>query len=113
MKTFRITLFSIAFCASTLLAQENTASISGQVLDSSGAAVPAARVIAHSPQTGLDRATATADNGNYTIPLLPLGAWEVSVEKDGFKKSVQTGITLQIDQRARVDFQLQVGAASE
>ena len=113
MKFFRFALLSLSLCPVALLAQDNTATISGQVLDATGSAVPGARVKAHSPQTGLERATTTAETGNYTLPLLPLGAWEVTVEKDGFKKSVQTGITLQIDQRARVDFQLQVGTASE
>jgi hypothetical protein len=94
-------------------AQENTATITGQAIDASGAAVPGARISARNIQTGLERQTLTSETGNYTIPLLPVGSYEVSAEKDGFKRNVQTGIVLQVDQRARVDVQLQVGAASE
>src|SRR5579862_8048148 len=112
MKTLRLFVLAGAVIAAAF-AQDNTASISGQVLDASGAAVPGARVVVHHVQTGQDRATSTAESGNYTVPLLPVGDYEVTAEHDGFKKSVQTGITLQIDQHARVDFQLQVGAASD
>ena len=93
--------------------QENTATIAGQIIDSSGASIPAARVVARNIQTGIERETTTGETGNYSIPLLPIGAYDVSVEKSGFKKSIQTGITLQVDQHARVDFTLQIGAASE
>ena len=113
MKQFCQILLTLTLATTALFAQDNTASISGQVLDASGSAVPAARVVAHNLQTGQDRTATSSDTGNYTLPLLALGAYEVSAEKAGFKKSVQTGITLQIDQRARVDFQLQIGAASE
>jgi hypothetical protein len=112
MKTLRLFVLAAAAIAAAF-AQDNTASISGQVLDASGSAVPGARVIVHHVQTGQDRAASTADSGTYTVPLLPVGDYEVTAEHDGFRKSVQTGITLQIDQHARVDFQLQVGAASE
>ena len=94
-------------------AQENTATITGQALDSSGAVVPGARVVARNVLTGLERQTLTNETGTYTIPLLPVGTYDISAEKDGFKRSVQTGFVLQVDQRARIDVQLQVGAASE
>ena len=113
MKVFRLLAAVLTLGTAALFAQESNASISGQVLDATGSVVPAARVVAHNLRTGQDRVATSSDSGNYTLPLLGLGGYEVSAEKAGFKKSVQTGITLQIDQRARVDFQLQVGAASE
>src|SRR5205807_295964 len=93
--------------------QVNTATITGQVLDASGASIPAARVVARNMQTGIERDVTTGDNGNYSIPLLPIGVYDVTAEKEGFKKYVQTGVTLQIDAHARVDFSLQVGTATE
>ena len=96
-----------------LFAQENTATIGGQVLDQSGAGIPGARVIARNLQTGIERMAVTNETANYTIPLLPIGAYDVSAEKEGFKKYIQTGVVLEVDQRARVDFKLQVGAAAE
>ncbi len=110
------TIWSI--CVALLLclpaaAQENSATLSGQVLDPSGAGIPGARVVARNVQTGIERVTLTNDTANYTIPLLPIGAYDISAEKEGFKKYIQTGVVLAVDQHARIDFHLQVGAASE
>src|SRR5258708_4075155 len=100
------------FLATPAAAQDNTASITGQAIDPSGAGVPGAAVSARNVQTGLERQTMTGDTGNYTIPLLPVGTYEISAVKDGFKKNVQTGIVLQVDQRPRTDSQLQVAPPS-
>ena len=111
MKLLTAALF--VFAALDCTAQVNTATISGQVLDSSGASIPSARVVARNVQTGIERDATTGENGNYSIPLLPIGVYDLTAEKAGFKKYVQTGVTLQIDAHARVDFNLQVGTASE
>jgi Carboxypeptidase regulatory-like domain len=94
-------------------AQTPTATISGQVRDASGAAIPGVRVSAKNVETNIEREAVTSDNGDYTIPLLNIGSYQVSVEKQGFKKTVQTGVFLQVDQKARLDFTLQVGQVSE
>src|SRR5215510_6877654 len=98
---------------SMALAQTPTATVTGQVRDSSGAAVPGARVVARNVQTNIEREAVTSENGDYTIPLLNVGEYQVLVEKQGFKKAVQTGLILQIDQKARLDFTLQIGQVSE
>src|SRR5262249_48642326 len=95
--------------ALVLFAQQNTATISGRVLDSSGAAIPGATVVARNVQTGLERPAASDETGTYTIPLLPVGEYEVSGELSGFKKAVKTGIVLQVAQQARMDLVLEVG----
>jgi hypothetical protein len=94
-------------------AQTPTATISGQVRDASGAAIPGVRVSAKNVETNIEREAVTSDNGDYTIPLLNIGSYQVSAEKQGFKKTVQTGVVLQVDQKARLDFMLQVGQVSE
>jgi Carboxypeptidase regulatory-like domain len=98
---------SIAF------AQTPTATVTGQVRDASGAAVPGVRVSARNVQTNIEREAVTSENGDYTIPLLNIGEYQVSVEKQGFKKAVKTGLILQVDQKARLDFTLEVGQVSE
>ena len=95
------------------LAQQNTATISGRVLDSSGAAVPGAMVVARNVETGFERPAITDETGAYTIPLLPIGPYDVSGELAGFKKAVKTGIVLQVAQQARLDLVLEVGQQSE
>ena len=102
-----------AILALLFLAQQNTATISGRVLDSSGAAVPGAMVVARNVETGLERPAITDETGAYTIPLLPIGPYDVSGELAGFKKAVKTGIVLQVAQQARLDLVLEVGQQSE
>jgi hypothetical protein len=107
-----ISILCAVLCLAAV-AQENTATITGQALDASGAVVPGAHVAARNVLTGLERQTLTNETGTYTIPLLPVGTYDIRAEKDGFKRSIRTGVVLQVDQRARIDVQLQVGAASE
>ena len=98
--------------AGAALAQENTATITGQVQDSSGASVANVTVKARNVQTGFERSIVTSNNGEYTLPLLPIGSYDVSTEAAGFEKVIKTGIVLQIDEHARVNFALQVGAVN-
>jgi hypothetical protein len=102
-----------SLCASGAFAQTPTASITGQVKDSSGAAVAGAKVSARNLDTNIERSATTSENADYTIPLLSVGRYEVRVEKSGFRAEVQSGLVLQVDQRARIDFSLQVGQVSE
>jgi hypothetical protein len=101
------------FFALAGLAQETTATIAGQVQDASGAGIAGAKVTARNLQTGLERSVTTNEGANYTLPLLPIGTYELAAEKAGFKRVLETGIVLQVDQHARVDFKLPVGAASD
>src|SRR5260370_13335286 len=109
------TIWSI--CVALLLclpaaAQENSATLSGQVLDPSGAGIPGARVVARNVQTGIERVTLTNDTANYTIPLLPIGAYDISAEKEGFKKYIQTSVVLALAQPATIAFHLQPRATT-
>jgi hypothetical protein len=106
-------LLALLLAVSTLvLTQENTATIAGQVLDSSGAGIAGATVTARNVLTGLERTAITNQSANYTLPLLPIGNYDVTAVKPGFENTRQTGIVLQIDQHARLDFALKVGATS-
>ena len=63
--------------------------------------------------TGLERKTLANESGDYSIPLLPIGQYTVTGEAAGFKTSTITGLTLQVNQEARVDIKLTVGSAAE
>jgi len=93
--------------------QVASAELSGTVLDSSGAAVASAKVTATNVATNLARDAASDTTGKYIITLLPPGDYTLSVEAAGFRKLVQSGITLQINQQAQVDLTLQLGQVSE
>ncbi len=107
----RFALFFLSL-ATLMPGQENTATITGQVQDTSNAGVIGAKVTARNVQTGLERTVLTNESANYTVPLLPIGTYNLAVEKEGFEKIVQTGVVLQVDQHARLDFKLTVGATT-
>ncbi len=98
----------------SLPAQELTGTISGTVTDSSGAVIPGASVAVINAATSVVAYRGkTNEAGNYAAPSLPAGIYRVVVEMQGFKKSEVQGITLQVDQRARVDVMLQPGEVTE
>jgi hypothetical protein len=92
-------------------AQEGT--IVGTVSDPSGSVIANAKITAKNAETGLAHTITTNEAGQYVLPDLHIGHYEVKVEAPGFKTAEQKGILLQVGDRARVDFQMQVGAASE
>ncbi len=106
-------LFAAAalFATSTSLAQ--SARITGRVTDASGAVVPGTSIIATNVATAADRRVITSEDGNYTIPLLIPGEYRVIVEHPGFKPVTRSGVILDVDQRAELDFALEVGGLSE
>jgi hypothetical protein len=103
----------LAVSAATLAAQSITGSITGVVTDASGAIVPNAEIVVLNKGTNVRSAVRSDANGNYTVPLLPRGDYRVEVSAPGFKHLVQEGITLQVQQTARVDLQLSVGEVAE
>src|SRR5207245_6626828 len=71
------------------LGQGGRASVNGTVVDQSGAMVAGAKVVATNTETSQSRDTITADNGTYSIPLLPVGVYTVTCTHSGFKTSSQ------------------------
>jgi len=94
-------------------AQQGRGSYFGTVTDTSGAAVPAAKVTLTNTGTNTAVTAETNNDGLYSVTALPIGAYTIQVEKSGFKRAVRTGLTLQVDQRAQIDFRLDVGAVAE
>ncbi len=94
-------------------AQEVTATISGIVTDPSNASVVGAKVTAKDMDRGTTASTTTNGDGFYNFPRLPVGRYEVRVENAGFQAAVQSDITLQLNQNAKLDFQLSVGNVNQ
>jgi hypothetical protein len=88
-------------------------SISGNVRDPKGAAVPNAEVTVTEESTRATRTVTTNEEGFYSIPSLPVGRYTVSAAPAGFKKTVNSGIELHIGDRLDVDLNLEVGAVGE
>ena len=93
--------------------QSNVGEISGQITDGSGAAVPGCTVTATNALTAARCSAVTPDNGIYVFAGLPEGTWNVRVEKQGFRQSEQTGVTLDAASRRTIDFKMEVGGVAE
>lgn len=107
-------LCSVAvFVGAGLLAQETTGTITGAVRDGSGGTVPEAAILIRNAATGIERRLITSAGGEYIATALPIGTYDVSVEKPGFKKGSASGVQLNVDSRVRVDFTLEVGSVVE
>lgn len=103
----------LCLSCSIAFAQTITATILGAIHDPSGAAIPGATVVVTNTATDIAR-TVTADKaGYYEVPLLKPGGYRVQVSYHGFKTQERTGIVVQVDERARVDFTLEVGATTQ
>src|SRR5712691_6153647 len=98
----------IALGTGLIFAQGSTGAITGTVKDVSGAVLQGAAITVKHLETGLAR-TAEADaSGNFTISALPVGEYEVTAEKMGFRREVRRGLNLVVAQEAQVNLTLQV-----
>jgi hypothetical protein len=113
MKRILLTLAVVLTVACSATAQSFEASLTGRVTDASGAVTARARVEVTNTATGRTTTALSNEAGIYTAPGLPPGTYQVTVEHPGFKKLVQHGIKLELDQKARLDLTLEVGVVSE
>jgi hypothetical protein len=91
---------------------QDTASITGTVTDSSGAAVAGAHVEINNAAAGLKRTASTNGAGDYTFAALPIGAYDVTVTAEGFKKYQAKSLKLDVAAKARLNVALEVGAVT-
>jgi hypothetical protein len=94
-------------------AQEVSAGITGRVTDPSGSAIVGASVTAKDQDRGTEWPTKTNEDGIYAFPRIPVGTYSLKIEAKGFKTTVQPALTLEVNQRARVDVPMQVGGLTE
>lgn len=95
------------------LAQESTGKILGTVTDQNGAVVPDAKITVTDAATKIGRETTSDKEGNFLVISLPIAAYKVTAEKQGFRKSVTAQQQLLINQALRVDIRLEAGAVTE
>ncbi len=108
----RLFLFAV-LSGATALAQYTNATISGVVYDPGGAVVAGANVTIRSPETGYSKTAQTGADGAFLFPATPVGSYQIVVEKPGFAKYVQSGITLAVNQVANAPVTLKVGDVSQ
>jgi len=93
--------------------QTNEGQLAGNVVDSTGAEVPNAKIVAKNEATGSTYNTASTSNGSYRFASIALGRYTVTVTAAGFKPSVSTGVPVQVGTVSSLDIHLNVGAANE
>jgi hypothetical protein len=107
-----ILLLAVVFCSLPTLGQQ-AAELVGQIIDPSGAIVAGANIEATNEATGVSRTMGTNALGVYRLAPLPAGVYTLRVSASGFKTTVKTGITLQVNQSARTDFTLDLGEVAQ
>ena len=115
-KTFCLLAVSIAICLGAVagFAQEITGNVAGTVRDTNGAAVAGATIVlTDSGKRVVVRNSISDSEGNYSFPNLGTSIYSISVEAPNFKKSVQTGIKVDVGQRRTVDVVLSAGRIEE
>lgn len=109
----RLILAFLFLCAGSLCAQTFRGGISGTVTDATGASVADAQVAATGAETGLTRTVRTDSAGNYVVNELPLGAYNVTVTKSGFRTATMKNIQVVAAADQRADFKLSPGQVQE
>jgi carboxypeptidase family protein len=106
---FSLTLLFVAIG----FAQEFRATVTGHVVDTSSASIPGAVVQIRNTATNEIASTTTDSQGNYTIPFLKPGSYNLSVEANGFKKVTHENLVLNVGQTASFNLTLEVGTVTE
>ena len=103
----------VLLAAGSLFAQSNQGTIAGNVLDSTGAAVPHAAIVAKNRETGFTSTAESSGAGSYRFPTVPLGSYDISVKMPGFKAANYSGVLVQVNTVSTLDMTLEVGSSSE
>ena len=114
MKRLRVPILLLSLCLPPLqgMAQTVTGTIRGTITDPSGAKISGAAVTATNTASAVASATKTNDAGEYSIRFLPIGQYKITVLAPGFEAATYGPFALEIDQTAKVDVPLRVGATS-
>jgi hypothetical protein len=104
----------VCLCAfGSVFGQEFRGTITGNINDPNGAAIPGATVVVKNVETNVATTVRTNDDGSYTVPLLLPGKYNVSVSVNGFKTSIREKVNVNVDDKLTIDFQLQIGTEAE
>ncbi len=109
----RLTLALLVLATAPLAVGQGTGTIHGMITDPSGAAVPGARITLTLVDRGASRSVISGERGEYVVPLLPVGAYTIQIEAQGFQAFRQDQVALTANENVRVDSQLNVGAVSD
>lgn len=116
MKVSRLSIFPLIIVMLTLCGSawgQATTSLHGTVTDSSGAAIPGAKVTLTAPATGVSHTTVTNSTGAYSFPAVNPGTYDLKVSAKGFQTAEQAGLRLMVSLPATSNVSMKVGAVSQ
>ena len=115
VRGLRVGVWSFCLVAVTRcgISQSTSASVNGTVRDQSGAVISGAQIVLANVDTGVRHATAAGSAGIYSLGDIAPGNYSAQASKDGFTTEKRTGILLQVNQTATLDFTLAVGLQKE
>ncbi len=113
IRSIVVLLCCIGAAAIGAVAQVDTATLVGTIKDKSGAVIAGGTATATNAETGKSVSVKSDEQGNFVITPLTIGSYSVTVGASGFRKEVRQNIVLNVQQTARIDFNLQVGPVSE
>ena len=112
LSTLLLFVASLLF-SSVATAQTNQGVIAGNVVDSSGAAIPNVSITATGVDTGVVYKTTTTSAGAYRFPSIQIGRYNITTNAPGFKESVNTGVEVRVGTTTSRDLSLSAGGANE
>src|SRR5229473_2533802 len=92
---------------------DELAAVTGLVTDPNGRSVPGVTVVIVNLATNVGSRTVTNDQGIYRVPSLQPGIYRMTLDKDGFKSIVKSGVELHVQDVASINFELQIGSVNE
>jgi hypothetical protein len=109
----RLVILACSLVAGQVAFAQTVGQVTGLVTDPSGSVIVGAAVTITNSQTNVARKTITNSAGDYAFPALQPDVYSVKAEMPGFKGEVREGVELQVEQIARIDFRLEIGAATQ
>ncbi len=113
LRTALIFSLVVLLIAAAAPAQEYRSTLSGRVLDAQQAVVPGAKITLVAVETGARYETVAGAEGQYTVPFLPPGAYNISAEAQGFKRYVREKVQMVTNERRALDINLEIGQIAE
>ncbi len=113
LKTIGLLALSVVFLFAAADAQVTTSTVTGRVVDGQGNVVPGAKVTVTSVTTGAERTAITNSDGEYTVPNIPPGRYNVSAEAQSFSRALAENVELNVGARQNVNFTMQPGSIEE
>ncbi len=103
----------VTVCAASLYAQSERGTITGTVKDATGAVIPSAKIVLTNSQTGVANTLTSNSAGEFTLPQLQVGVYNLRVDKEGFRPASIIGLVLNASATVRADATLEIGASAQ